>query len=256
MALPIAAAAARLVASAAKTKLAQSAKESVSGIFNNEVGGASPLVLKVLVGVEALGVILMLAVAGGQAGELTGVNNPREPGSGAGVDCSGTEVPAEYLPWVDDAANKELGGDEAILIALIEVESGWNYKAKNSSSSATGLGQFITSTARSMRSSGRGFVSSNPIYDNPSPFEQFSDDARYDPKQSIYAAANLFGANVRNYLAQGMSREDAYFNAYYRNYHGFSNAEQEAASRAAAERMMTIYRGLIESGACQEQPQQ
>jgi hypothetical protein len=115
MALPILAAAARLAANAGKTKLVQSAKDSVSGVFNNEVGGASPLVLKILVGVETLGVILMLAVAGGQAGELTGVNNPRGE-----VECGPGEACEEIPPSTGDCAGIVATANAELAAGVVE----------------------------------------------------------------------------------------------------------------------------------------
>jgi len=65
--------------------------------------------------------------------------------SGAGT-VSGGSMPAEYSSWVNDAATKN-GIPPAILAGLIEAESSWNPKIVNKTSGATGLGQFLSTTA-------------------------------------------------------------------------------------------------------------
>src|SRR5665648_177207 len=67
--------------------------------------------------------------------------------SGSGGTVSGGSMPAKYSNWVNDAATKN-GISPSILAGLIQTESSWNPNAVNSSSGATGLGQFLPSTAR------------------------------------------------------------------------------------------------------------
>lgn len=63
-------------------------------------------------------------------------------------DPSGLKnVPPQYADMVASASAK-YGVDPAIVSAIIEVESGWNPEAYNESSGASGLGQFLASTAR------------------------------------------------------------------------------------------------------------
>lgn len=54
---------------------------------------------------------------------------------------------AQYLQMANDAAAKH-GVPVAVLAGLIQTESNWNPSAKNPTSSATGLGQFIKATAK------------------------------------------------------------------------------------------------------------
>ena len=63
------------------------------------------------------------------------------PGSGGSAT-----VPDEYSDWVNDAA-QQYGLDPALLAGMIDIESGWNPNAVNPSSGATGLGQFLATTA-------------------------------------------------------------------------------------------------------------
>jgi cell wall-associated NlpC family hydrolase len=180
---------------------------------------------------------------------------PGSGGGGSAVDCSGVaSVPANYKPWVKEAADKWLGGDEAALIALIQVESAWKATAKNSTSSATGLGQFTYGTASGVwngrkvgkgmpefigGSDGRGRTWSAGVVTNPAS----DNDARLDPERAIFATAHLFSTQLARY---GNVRE-----AYERGYHTYSNAEQERAAKAAGARLQGIYDKIRQEG-CQQ----
>lgn len=189
--------------------------------------------------------IIAFASFGKGQGEL-GANGLPAGGSGGTVSCSGVaNVKPEYMPWVADAANRYLSGDQAALIALIQVESGWNPNATAGSSSASGLGQFITSTARGYPE----FVGGDDkhgtvwgggnVYDNP---KSNPTDARFDPKRSIYATAHLLGGNMAKY---GDLRT-----AYEKGYHTYRTPEQYAAAHRAGDRLMKIYDGLKFGGGC------
>lgn len=157
---------------------------------------------------------------------------------GTGIDCSGVaSVQKEYLTFVQGAAKQWLRGDEAALIALIQVESGWNRTATNPNSSAAGFGQFISSTARGMTE-----FNAAKIYDRPNP-DRTPDDDRFVAEKSIYAAAH--------YLSRAMERYDNNLReAYERGYHTYRNAEQERAAKAAGARLASLYDKLRSSGGC------
>ncbi len=149
---------------------------------------------------------------------LAGTSNS---GGGSTTDCSGVaSVPAEYLPYVKKAADSWMGGDQAALIAVIQHESGWRPNAKNSTSSASGLGQFLTSTA-----GGGGFPEftggddqhgtvwpAGTVYQDP---QNHPDDARFEAKRAIFAAAHYLGRLMelpKNHGDIGLT--------YFNNYHG------------------------------------
>jgi|GEM_PF-6823418 len=153
----------------------------------------------------------------------------------------------EWLPWVSDAAGRYLKGDQAILIALIQTESRWDPKAGAGSSSATGLGQFTDGTARGYKEFTGGVVDGitwppGTIYSNPSPNQ---DDARFDPKRSIYAAARKFGNDMKRH-------NDDPEKAYIESYHTHSNDKQLREAQAGAKRMMETYNKLKSGGGCSE----
>lgn len=195
-----------------------------------------------------IGALLMLLVPLMLAGFGRDASLNKPTGQFAGTNCGGAidfVKKAEYLPWVADAAEKYLQGDQAILIALIQTESSWNPKAGAGSSSAAGLGQFISSTARGHQEFTGGEVDGitwplGKIYDNP---DSNSDDARFDPKRSIYAAGRKFGKDMKRFNNDPVQ-------AYMRGYHTYKNSQQEAAARAGADRMMEAYNKLKKGGGC------
>jgi hypothetical protein len=164
------------------------------------------------------------------------------------VDCSGVAtLTNEQYQWVKDASGKYLGGDEAALIALIQIESGWNPNAQNPSSSAAGLGQFVTDTARGFPEftggddkHGTVWPAGN-VYDDPS---SHPDDARFDAKRSIYATAHLLGGMIQKYGSLG--------EAYEKGYHGGNTPEQIAEAKKGRQRLEEMYQKLLNNGGCQQ----
>lgn len=109
-----------------------------------------------------------------------------QDGGGSQVtnDCNELKnLPPEYRQWLKEAADKYLGGDQAALWALIQVESNWKRTITNPGGAA-GLGQFLPSTARGMSE-----FKGTPIYDHA---EGHSDDGRFNAQKSIFAAARYF----------------------------------------------------------------
>lgn len=173
-------------------------------------------------------IILALLFVAALSGQFTGLNSGAggagdgEPSSAIGnaMECSGVaNVPVRYMDWVKDAARIHLGGDEALLISLIQNESSWNPAAKNISKTthAVGLGQFQPATARGWPE----FVGGDDkhgkdwpngyVYDGNPP----SNDARFDAKRSIYASAHYLSNTSRLHGGD-------YLMGYEKNYHGGS----------------------------------
>jgi len=158
---------------------------------------------------------------------------------------------AERYAWVKDAAAKYLNGNEAALIAVIQHESGWGADAQNPKSSAAGLGQFITSTARSssypMFNGGAAAGiqwTKGTLYDKP---YGHPDDARYDAKRSIYAAAKLLGWSME-------SQHGDVGLAYIEHYHGYCKkntttcANQKKEAINGAKDVVAIYDKIRNNG--------
>jgi hypothetical protein len=175
--------------------------------------------------------------------------------SGNQTACSDSTVKydSSYQPWITDAANKYLGGDQAALIALVKVESGWSPTAAAPSSSAAGLGQFLASSGAGWPefvggSDGKGITwPTGTIY--PGTPASNSNDARFDPKRSIYASAH--------YLGQLITKDGGLEAAYEQGYHGYcknmssaSCQSQKAAALSAGAKLMTIYNNLKNGGGC------
>jgi len=169
--------------------------------------------LNILLGADRQKMIAMYCTFG--QGGNTGGGGAGTAGSFLSTNCDATAqaiaIKTEYLNWTNDASNLYLrdetakyfpgGQPVAILTALIKIESGWNPKAYNSST-ATGLGQFITSTAKSrtefVGGSKKGTLKTFPagkIYDAKPPPD---DDARFDAQRSIYAAAHYFKETINS----------------------------------------------------------
>lgn len=186
--------------------------------------------------------IISFASFGKGQGEL-GANGLPTNGSGGTVSCSGVaNVKPEYMPWVTDAANKYLNGDEAALISLIQVESSWNPNATNKGN-ASGLGQFVYTTAVGMSYFVGGKDRIGMTWDPANVYKnsiEHSNDARFDPKRSIYASANYLGDKMQKY---GDLRT-----AYEKGYHSY--AAGYAVAHRAGDRLMEIYNGLISGGGC------
>ena len=158
-----------------------------------------------------------------------GQNNTSGGNGASASDCANAAiVPSQYRPWVQDAARKYLHGDEAALIALIKIESGWNSKSVNPTGIATGLGQFLPSTARGYPEFVGGDDRHGTIWPAGMVYDRSTghpDDARFDPKRSIYAAAHLFGPLVDRYGSVG--------DAYDKGYHGGAKLGGKYAVEAA-----------------------
>jgi len=99
-------------------------------------------------------------------------NYDTEVSTGGGI-VSGGSMPQEYANFVNDAAAQN-GIPPAILAGLLEAESSWNPNAVNKTSGATGLGQFLKTTADE-----QGLTN------------------RSDAKSSIYAAAKYLAIRAQ-----------------------------------------------------------
>lgn len=203
-----------------------------------------------------IGILVGLAMA--DFGDLLNLPWAGEGGevSGPVIDCGGaTKVPQVWMPWVREAANKYLEGNQAQLVALIQVESGWNPRAcyrGSENSDATGLGQFLASTASGFPE----FVGGDDKHGRRWPSGKLyshiqcppSDDARYDPERSIFATAHLLRGHLRRY---GNLRT-----AYIEGYHGYCKQatpkcqRQKAGAERSADKLMSVYNQLIERGQC------
>lgn len=219
------------------------------------------IVLLILIPAAAFGAILPIGLLATFSAECKilglchGVGEGGTSGiTGPAVDCGGANVPEEYMPWVKEAADKYLGGDQAKLIAVIQFESGFNRWAI-SYGGAVGLGQFIASSARTKQA-----FQGSSIYDvepRTGPIipgtnvrsvtkedaeifrKTHPDDGRFDPERSLKAAAEL--------LYYGLQRAGGDFRrAYAESYNG------EAGNKKYenADKMMVIYNQLIQSGKC------
>ncbi len=193
------------------------------------------MIFQVLIPVE----LILIRFSGGE--RINGA-------SGGATNCAGVNVPAEYMGWTREASSIHLQGDEAKLIALIEVESGWNATASNPSSSAAGLGQFVTKTAKGYYEFTGGHDKSynydwpkGIVYDNP---DAHSDDARFDAKRAIFAVSRKFKTDLE--------RAGGDFGlAYEKYYHTWKNEKQHQAALAARQKLENYYLS-IKSGGCQE----
>lgn len=216
-------------------------------MFRKKYKGSVAIMLVVigLLVLAIIAIVFVFAYIGDRMGAMSGSGMI----TGNKVDCSGVaSLSADQYQWVKDAASKYLGGDEAALIALIQVESGWSPNAVNSSSSAAGLGQFITKTARGFPE----FVGGDDkhgiawpagqVYDDPS---SNSSDARFDQKRSIYATAHLLGGMIQKYGSLG----DAYEYGYHT--HGNGDAATVAAAQQARKKLEDIYNSLKTKGCTQ-----
>ncbi|HRY59957.1 MAG TPA: transglycosylase SLT domain-containing protein [Patescibacteria group bacterium] len=174
--------------------------------------------------------------------------------------------------WIKDASDKYFGGDQALLISIIQVESGWKPNAYNPSS-ATGLGQFLTSTAQNRKwvefhggtdPQGKTWPFGTIYTDKPPP----SNDARFDPERSLYAGARYFSETMGYPDLQGFKDckgatgiQLAYC-AYIYHYNGgcylkpgsstYSATQKDLCTAAvkAGNEMKTNYANLTSKGQC------
>jgi len=218
------------------------------------IGIAIAVVVLAIVGIIIL--LSSLAMIGDRTGAasdkgMIGKKNGSSSTNGPKVDCSNAvSFNQEYYPWVKDAAEKYLGGDEAALIALIQVESSWNPQATYGGH-ASGLGQFIASTARGYPEFVGGddkhgiTWSGGKVYDIST---GHNDDARFDPKRAIYGASHLFGGNLTRYGSVGAAYQEGY-HGYCKNMSKQSCVNQLNEAKQGRERLERIYNEL-KSGKC------
>jgi len=170
------------------------------------------------------------------------------------VDCTGVKIPKIYLPVIKQNAKRFLGGDEAIVIALISIESDFNYKDL-SSTGAVGIAQFTGPTARD--SQGAGMFKGLKIITVPranfptvTPAEKLSFlttypyEGRLQPSPSIEASAHKIGSAIKKY---GGLRE-----GYAQGYHRFSNETEKNAAYSAADKLTKVYNKIKSGGGCKE----
>lgn len=168
------------------------------------------------------------------------------------VDCSGTSVPKIYLPVIKHSAQRFLGGDEAIMIALISVES--NFHPKDiSDTGAVGIAQFTGPTAQGIKSAGmfkgleivtvpRANFPTVTTAEKLSFLTTYPNEGRLQPNPSIEASAYKIGFAIKKYgdLKEG----------YAQGYHRFSNDAQKADAYSAAEKLVKIYIKIKADGGC------
>lgn len=193
-----------------------------------------------------------------ESSEAVASESPARPTKRVSSCAHLTNVNVDYIPWVEAAADKWLGGDSNILYALIQTESKWDASAKNRSSSASGLGQFINATARAypefvggsdVVSRGKRITDAperiwepGTIFDDPK--KHFPDDARFSPERSIYAVAHK--------ISGALARNPDLLQAYALGYHGFKSGDEVTKSRAygAGNRVVDLYKKLQKNGGC------
>ncbi|MEK7170772.1 MAG: transglycosylase SLT domain-containing protein [Patescibacteria group bacterium] len=168
------------------------------------------------------------------------------------VDCSGTKVPKIYLPVIKQAAKRFLGGDEAVIVALVSIESSFNAK-DISGTGAVGIAQFTGSTARGTQSAGlfkglkiitvpRANFPTVTLAEKQSFLAAYPSEGRLQPNPSIEAAAYKMGFAIKKY---GGVRE-----GYAQGYHRFANESQKADAYSAADKLMKIYEKIKTDGGC------
>ncbi len=179
----------------------------------------------------AILILLLLIIAAGIAARINGaigenVFDRSSTNNGSATNASQTDcskvanVPVQYKAWVADAASKWLGGDQAALIALIQIESGWRPDAKAPGSTAGGLGQFLASTAAGMEEF------------------NYNSNNRFDPQMSIYATAHYLNIQEKKYPG-GLG------DAYEFGYHGGRTPKEKAAAHAARLRLEQVYNQIL-----------
>ncbi|WP_446897703.1 phage tail tape measure protein [Clostridium sp. LBM24168] len=141
-----------------------------------------------------------------------------EGGSTSTTSTSGGWT-GKYSNWINDAGNKT-GIDPVLIAAIIQDESSFNPKAHNDSSGATGLGQFLLSTA-----------------------QEVGLQDRTDPKASIYALASYLrtrinqAGSVKGGIKGYGEGTDAYYNkvmSIYKNFKGGDISSDASGSNEAS----------------------
>jgi hypothetical protein len=123
MAIPIVAAAGAFARKVATNALVGKVKERLGDAFGAEAGRGWSLTAWGTFGVSFLGFILVLAVAGGAAGEFAGVNNPREAGSSVpctALEDSTTMSVEEIEAFLESRKSPLKGTGDALLAAAQE----------------------------------------------------------------------------------------------------------------------------------------
>ncbi len=199
--------------------------------------------------VKAIGETVLGSSAQGQNASLAALRP---------VDCSGTSVPKIYLPVIKQAAKRFLGGDEAMIISLISIESNFRPQAM-SGTGAVGIAQFTAPTARGTQEAGlfkgmtiitvpRADKSSKRLVtaaEQQSFLLTYPNSGRLYPNPSIEAAAYKISFAVKKY---GSLRE-----GYAQGYHTIGkNGEHQTAAYAGADRLMAIYNRIRAGGGCRE----
>jgi len=142
-------------------------------------------------------------------------------------ECNGPANARQYQALFAQAARTHLGDDQAMLLALIEQESGFNAKATNPKSTAAGMGQFTTDTARRYPEFVGGDDENGRVWPTGRVYERADtqttpDDARFDPERSIFGAAHLLSRHLKIPAIGG----DLY-KAYFFGYHGGGNLKEK-----------------------------
>ncbi|MEK7534992.1 MAG: transglycosylase SLT domain-containing protein [Patescibacteria group bacterium] len=184
------------------------------------------------------------------------------------VDCGGgTRVPPIFLPNIKYSADRFLGGDQSVIVALISIES--NFHPKDISDyGAVGIAQFTGPTARgAQKPTGGGFFKGLTITDVPradkidkkvTPEEKQSfltnietrNDGRFYPNPSIDAAAYKIGAGIKKYggLKEGYAQG---YHRWGKNKDGTDKEDQKAASYKAAKKFVDLVEAIrIDGGGC------
>jgi cell wall-associated NlpC family hydrolase len=117
------------------------------------------------VGAAILALVLLLAAVSGQA-----------PSAGSGGAVNTTAIPAAYVPWVLAAGSLCASISPAVIAAQDQVESGWDPSARNASSGAEGIAQFLPSTFVSWGRNDDGTGNVSPF----NPADAIMAQGRYD----------------------------------------------------------------------------
>lgn len=180
------------------------------------------------------------------------------------INCGGVAVPTVYLTYIKQYANRYLGGDYAVIIAVIERESGFNPK-DISNSGAVGIAQFVGPTAQGLKDDTEKNIAlfkgltitvvpradkSDKHFVTPAEkaafLQNFPLSGRLHPLPSIEALAY----KMKNALkVQGGNLREA----YAINYHTIGKkGEHKAAAYAAADKIVATYNKINDGGGCQE----
>lgn len=172
---------------------------------------------------------------------------------GPTIDCTSAKAfadkPVEWKVWTAQAANKYLEGDQAILIALIQQESGWT-PTSQSSTGPLGLGQFAKATAKGLRDI--AVEKDNYIFFpglNSSP----EVEDRTDPEKAIPGAAYYLRQGMETVKKKGLHntpKEELYRWAYIDEYHRHANQSQLNEAVFGAKKILEYYSSMISDGSC------